>query len=266
MTSSPWYQQYCEEGWIQWYHKEFRYRFSHGFEDPDDACAGLIEKLILEKLPNAKLRHRENTDAFVKTTFRRLAQDLQRQVHGRLRPPKLLKEMGEPFPQVYFLFCLHKLGAEAIAETIRLPLTTVRDLVSWLVSEGKCRESNRHISLPADDTAHLQYQASILQSGQNDDVTYTLHQELQSAISHWLISIDPDDTAEAARLPDRLHTLPPPPLDSDDRILLKLLYWEGLTLTAAAEALNVPRHTARNRRNTVLKRLRIFFQEHGIDL
>ncbi len=268
VDSSSWYLKYCESSWLDWYRQEFTNKFANGLEDPEDACASVVEKLIVTVLPNAKLRHTNNLDAFVKTSFRNLASDYRRQLLGRLRAPVTLVKLGEPFPQIFFEYCVNRLRAGIIAEKIALPIEIVKDWVDWIKTHNKCPEPVSHLSISEKGTEDLMADAKVFSTDQSDLLTDEMQIERYSVIAHWLITNFTDagkPSGASHNLQEKLKKLASPPLNADDRILLKLLYWEGLTLTDAAKALKQQRHTVRNHRNSLLKRLHTFFLEHNIE-
>ncbi|MEM7258171.1 MAG: hypothetical protein AAF404_12380, partial [Pseudomonadota bacterium] len=164
-------------------------------------------------------------------------------------------------------FCLNKLGADIIADKLQLHLETVRDLIKWLVTEKKCPETQSNLSLSDTQTQNLLQEFAATGHAQIDEAPDALTAEMHSIISLWLMSEGqfPDSSAGANTAIYNRLSESPPPLDSDDRLMLKLLYWEGLSVTDAAKALHTPRHKIRNRRNAVLKRLRQYFEQHGIE-
>ncbi len=264
-----WHKKYREKFWIEWFQTDFKQKFTYSFEDPEDACADAIERLLLVKLPNAQLIHHDNLDGFVMTAFRHIVKDLIRKQDGRIRAPALLIAQGEPYLQIFYEFCLRNNPIDVIAEKLSLPVLSVKDWVKWLVAEDKCPSRPLKVSLTGNDPDNPMQEMELPADDRNDSVAQGVEDERYAAIINWTIdnSATNDDSANdlGKVMQKKLSALPKPTLTDNDRLLLRLLFWEGQSLTTAARLLKVEPYFVRNRRNAILKKIRQYFRDQDIN-
>lgn len=270
IAAMTWYQIYQEDpDWHAWYRREFDRKLGGLFEDPEDACSSAIYKLLFEKLPKAKPKHRDNMEAFVRAAYRNVLEDTRRAMFGRPRVPTKMKLIGPPIDQIYFAFCLLSKPVSVIAAELTLKLEVVTEWVSWLKKNNKCPQRIRKVSLTVDDAEGGSRQIDLPDEDDDSVAGNAETGELESLLQT-LLGLGDDSSQDSSPLTNALagkvgKMRAAITLTDEERILLRLRFVEQLTVPDTAKAMNVQAHTVRNREKQVLKRLRGVFSNFGIE-
>lgn len=264
-----WYQIYQEDPeWQAWYRREFERKLGGLFEDPEDACSSAIFKLLFEKLPKAKPKHRDNMEAFVRATYRNVLEDTRRAVFGRPRVPTKMKLTGPPIDQIFFAFCLLSKPATVIATELKLTIEVVSEWVTWLKQHNKCPKRVMKVSLTVTNSDGESRETE-LTDDDADPVGEAVENEELGALFDLLLGLNASGTDRTAALTASLaenidEMRAAIELSDEERILMRLRFVEQLSAPAAAQAMNVQVHTVRNREKQLLARLRGIFTRFGI--
>ena len=272
-----WYRKYREEAhWLAWYRREFDTTSRRIFDDPEDARATAIYRMLYEKLPASEPRNRDHLDAFVRTMFRNLVRDMIRERAGRPRPPAKMQLLGEPITNIFYKFCLERKPVEVIAAELALPELSVQEWVTWLRANRKCPERTATVSLVAMSGRHRCDEFELPSDERDDPVAADVESEQMVGIGEWLLEMTAsvDERASGAQaqtgvaLRVRLREMRcalSELLSDEERVILGLRYREELSTEAISAATGLPAHTVRRREKAVLGRLRTFFVVHGLD-
>lgn len=264
-----WYQVYQEDpDWLAWYRREFDRKLGGLFEDPEDACSSAIYKLLFEKLPKAKPKHRDNMEAFVRATYRNVLEDTRRSVFGRPRVPTKMKVLGPPIDQIYFAFCLLAKPANVIAAELLLTLEVVTEWVTWLKKNNKCPKRVQKVSLTMSTDDGEVRQVDITEDD-GDPVGDSVESEELGALMDLLLGLNDNNADRQENLTNSLadniaQMRQAIELTDEERLLLRLRFVEQLTVPATADAMNLQVHTVRNREKQMFSRLRDVFAKFGI--
>jgi DNA-directed RNA polymerase specialized sigma24 family protein len=264
-----WYQIYQEDpDWLAWYRREFDRKLGGLFEDPEDACSSAIYKLLFEKLPKAKPKHRDNMEAFVRATYRNVLEDTRRAFFGRPRVPTKMKLIGPPIDQIYFAFCLLSKPVSVISTELVLKLEVVSEWVTWLKKNNKCPKKVKKISLTV-TSSEGETRQSDLTADEGDPVGDEVESDELGSLMDLLLNLreEPADRVAdlSASLADKVADMRSSiEISDEERILLRCRFVEQLNVPDTAKAMNMQVHTVRNREKQILKRLRTVFTQFGM--
>ncbi|MEO1574387.1 MAG: hypothetical protein AAFU65_05445 [Pseudomonadota bacterium] len=195
---------------------------------------------------------------FLAITFINALEDYARQKYPRARPPEWLRRMGDLWLQVWRRLCLKREPVETIvgalddrdparAEEIRGATVQIRARVpncGIVVAEEAADPAD--VTPTADTRTDAAAEADLV--------------EMLLGAASAVLDRDLDDVSGAAVA--RIHeTLE---LDDTDRLLIRLVYDEGLKVAAAARALDLTRKQASRRHLSLLARLRKAFEPIGL--
>lgn len=265
-----WYQVYQEDpDWLAWYKREFDRKLGGLFEDPEDACSSAIYKLLFEKLPKAKPKHRDNMEAFVRASYRNVLEDTRRAVFGRPRVPTKMKLVGPPVDQIYFAFCLLSKPVAVISTELCLKLEVVSEWVTWLKKHNKCPKQVKKVSLTMTGDEGESRQLD-LTDDEGDPVGDEVETDELVSLLDLLLGLSEHNADRgsdlSATLASRVSEMRSAiELSDDERILVRCRFVEQLSVPETATAMNWQAHTVRNREKQMLTRLRSVFARFGIE-
>jgi RNA polymerase sigma factor (sigma-70 family) len=248
---------------------------------PNSAVAGAAYNFAFEKISDADWRLLENytgtarPGTYLTAVFCRLLEDYSRARFGRPRPPTWLNRMGELWMRIYRMLCLERMEPGSIVDRLaagdaRSHTEVQRTIAVIRARIPDCGQSRGEVSM-ANPTEALESEQGATTNPESELSQRELT-ELLRALRGLLGSSaeaarNPDSRAEAAasslaarfaKLRDSLE------LDDEERLILKLVYQDGRTVAAAAEALDLPEHQVRRRRERAVARLRRALLAAGI--
>lgn len=203
---------------------------------------------------------------FLHVAFGNALEDFRRRRYGRRRPPVWVQRLGSLWECVFQWQCLEGLAAETIVERLcpaaaadaLLTPDYVRDIARQL--RGRIPDCGAHtgeIDLDPADPVLLEQPGTgagpeaMLAEHELGTLLQALAGLLGAAIS------EPDTGALARHMHERRGALRAAlRLDDEERLLLRLVFQDGLSTAAAARRLAQPEHTVRRRLRALLARLR----------
>lgn len=282
-TLIDWNRIYGVKAWIDWFEAECRRKLADFITDIDDVCQEAQVKLFTERLPNSSVAHRENLDGYVRTVYRSILEDLRRAHFGRPRTPSYMERQGPPISDIFALHCLEKLPVAVIVAETGLPDEEVEHWVAWLREKDRCTIKRRSVAF--DDTVSLTRRRP--DGGEDDDsqqdlpdastpMTEAVEDELTSFLSV-LFGLDDEYRSDEEMqtrmqrigrvLSDRIDDLRAElALTDEDRILFRLVFVEGLSVTKAAAELDEKTHTVRRGLHARLGEIKSVLLAYGLDL
>jgi RNA polymerase sigma factor (sigma-70 family) len=281
-----WMSLVFESGWMQKLDQLAAKRFGAGGL-AEEAGNYVIEQLSSDNWASlASFKGQCKPETYLHTITNNYLEEFSRKRFGRPRPPEWLKRQGELWVQVWKLVCLERQMMQSVVDhlsgkTLREPgfikhvITTIKARLPW------CGESNREIMLetqdgpgdedfdPVDRLAHEQTPGDEISQNRftntllmvaslfNDDPTEELFNEtnIQHADTMASTSIE-----KLQALRERLN------LTDEERILLRMVYQDGLKKTAVAKSLGMQEHLPGRILKRVLVRISEALQEVGIDM
>ena len=249
----------------------------------DGVLADQALDFVLEKLQQdhwSRLRAYQG-DASFKTylvhVVQRLLEDFARQRFGRPRIPEWIQAQGPLWEQVYRLLCLERLSATDVIETLRdavpggRPPQIIREAIAVIrkrvvncgapssaTAEQPLVELEEHHYRPlADDAQAHQLSPEALQAAEERTQLLTLL--YGSVLDPAADSSPPDAWRQAAqRLRAALS------LSSEERLLLRLVYQDGLSVVEAGRLLGLGTHQVHGRLRRLLQRIRQQLEDTGL--
>lgn len=198
-----------------------------------------------------------------------LIEEFSRRRFGRVRPPEWLRQEGDLWLQIWRWLCLERRYAESICDTLCDDGVRDRALISNIMRAIKARLPWCGVStLPvpveyqgADGgTVSLADTVSPVPAPL-DTMAADAREELLASLS----ALAGLSSTQGLDNPDMFSTLRQAlALESDELLLLKLHFQEGLSHLAIARLLNVPNHQPGRQIKKLLARIRQVFDQHGI--
>jgi hypothetical protein len=202
----------------------------------------------------------------------RLLEDFARKKFGRPRPPKWVKAQGSLWEEVYRLLCLERRSAASVVENLASGQAGKhREIVGEAVDVILSRISDcgrRNDEIPATQAA--QEFADTQPFYLSPENLYMARQRvllIESLGRYFTGGASLEDIDQADRWTQILVTRLKGCVDliPEDQLFLKLIYQEGLTVSAAGGLLGYSSHQAHGRQRRLLARLRAAFKNAGLD-
>ncbi len=261
----------------------------------DEALAGEAVNHVLDALAADDWRrvrgHRGDARlaSYLRTVAARLLEDFARARFGRVRVPDWVRVRGALWERVYRLLCLERQSSRATAELVAADAPGGRDravveeaLRLILARYPNCGAHGPEEVLLEDATgAEAPGGGDPLASGggPEDDCLASEQAVLMRAVRGRLLGLQVDgggadaaasrtraasaaDSGAPAGLPD----LPPLTLSAEERLLLRLVYLDGLRVTAAGKLLGLGAHQTHGRLRRLHGRLRAWLEAAGVRL
>jgi RNA polymerase sigma factor (sigma-70 family) len=207
----------------------------------------------------------------------RLLEDYARMKYGRKRAPHWIKCHGNLWEEVYRLLCLERMGRVDVVETLTVSRreARVRQMVEEAVEVILSRISDcgdrrgEMVSMDFQDGAKQIPESSIRESLSPEDI-HIAYQRLSiiQALGRCLTSEDGTETVHFPRA-ERIHLMVLAMsahlnLTSEDRLLLRMVYRDGLSTSAAGRRLGLETNQVHGRLRRTLDRIRKAFEKTGL--
>ena len=210
---------------------------------------------------------------FLLVLYNALLEDYSRKKYGRPRPPAWLTRMGPLWVKVYRLLCLERRDPEdivlrmqaEITEKIRATLVEAIDLIHARVTG--CGGTTGETSHDFSQSEAVVSDAQTCQSTIEKDISRHTLQKILSALCTVLVQAGgsriEDVPIPAAMVADgAAFSLD---LPAEDKLLLRMVYQDGLSAAAAARRLGEKEYTIRRRMKKAVASLRQQLKKSGIN-
>ena len=210
----------------------------------------------------------DSVNAYLRTAFRNTLEDYLRKKQGYPRPPQWIKRLGASYERIYKLLCLENRSVNDIHASMASLYKHTREFIEKVISEvraGVVNCGSWRETVSGDDALN-----EIDSSEQSQHSAELPDEWLQQFNSTALFKII---LGEATSLPDTLQNqnikslfenLQKYPLQDDERLLLRMVFTDGYSVSAAARLLGMEDKKARKQLNTTLNNLRDILQAAGI--
>ena len=225
-------------------------------------------------------REQSSFRAFLAQTTQRLLEDFARQKFGRSRIPDWIKKLGPLWARVYQKLCWERLPALEVVKDIRANFTKDSDPMApeeivaairgQIINCGALGASN--IEHPFSDLPEsFDPNTAADPSGQTPEKRVITEQRVRllKIIAQWMYrqpeagsEAAPDNSPLATTLQKLCDALP---LTPEERLLLRLVFQEGLPVTAAGSRLGLNASQTHGRLRRLLERIRLAWQAMGLD-
>jgi RNA polymerase sigma factor (sigma-70 family) len=207
----------------------------------------------------------------------RLLEDFGRKMFGRKRPPDWIKCHGSLWEEVYRLLCVERMGRVDVVETLTILKNKARsrriveeavDVILSRVSDCGDRRGET-VSMDFRDGAEWILKDSTHKCLSPEEF-HMAHQRVSiiEALGHCLTSAE---GTEESNLPGEemirrmvLAVSAHLKLTSEDRLLLRMVYRDGLSTSAAGRRLGLGTYQVHGRLRRMLERIRKAFQKSGL--
>ena len=246
---------------------------------PDSATAEEASLFVLEALKNDDWRRvrlyqgRSRFTTFLTVTVNRLLEDFSRSKFGRFRVPKWVSRQGPIWEQVFRLLCGERLSVDEVVEAAcasepdgRSQEAVVQCAQVILAEVPDC--GSRKAEAVAVDPSILDVESNrpevSPQLSPEDLVAAIERTRLMSGLGAVLIPGDDDEPADEKAvllfesLKNKIN------LDDEEKLMLKAVYQDGLSVVAAGRLLGWSTDESHRRLRRTLRRLRQVFEEAGL--
>ncbi len=209
---------------------------------------------------------------FLAVVARRVFEDFSREKFGRFRPPLWLKKQGVLFVEVYRMLCHERLTVSDVLHTLADPRQGLRDpavveeAVAVILSRITDCGQYRGEPLPTDMEALGNHQNLHPELHQLTPEAYLSALErvgLIELIAHCLIQ--KPSTTDPGRLDPLVQEFVSRlQMTSEERLLLKAVYQDGLTVSAAGRLLGWNRNQASGRHRRLMEKIHGALEQSGL--
>jgi len=267
--------EFQKKPWLDRLRRDFYSKYAYGFEDKEDVFSSIVADVIVTKLPQVTLTNKEDPAGYVLGMFRKRVIDYFRHYHGRHRPPKAMQCLPEPYPQIFYEFCLGGFEKSAIAEKLGLEIKKVEFWVNWLYREQRCPPKMRAVSLDQMNLSgsfsdvpeyHPSIALSSVEQAYSDEYEHILAQWIIGNFSDGSFSHKPPVANDSSvhNLLNNLSTLPKPAVEADDVLILKMRYFDDMKREDIARLMKLSTNQVDYRLKTTIETLKAYLNRHGI--
>ena len=280
-----WQSVVFDSGWLEKCDRLAEKRFGQGGL-AEEAASYVIEQISADswsKLQSFKGQSKPET--YLYTLTGNFLEEFARKRFGRPRPPEWLKRQGDLWIQVWKLICLERQMVQSVVDRLTYQacreIQFIRNMITTIKAKiPTCGESTREISMQntstenegdditdliadnntPDDTLSNAYYSEILlmiASLFNDKITSSTFNNLSLKAAN--------DYTENHLLPlnelrDKIE------LTDEERLLLKMVYQDGLKKSIVAKSLGMQAHMPGRIIKSTLDRISTAMQELGINI
>jgi len=239
----------------------------------EEAVTYVIEKLSEDDWAKCKLHKGDSSPTtYLYTLSSNLIIEYSRKKFGRVRPPEWLKREGSFWVTVWKELCLDRKYEQTVidrhcasgfreASTVQGIVCTIKAKIPW------CGVSNRPSSIDDDSYSEQSY------ADDGGTISDTLRRESYDQfllLAQLILSNSQADTAQPAttsalskkvcEITESIN------ISSEERLMLRMFYIDGLSHSAIARSLGVAKHVPVRQNKKVLQKLQAAFVQHGIEL
>jgi RNA polymerase sigma factor (sigma-70 family) len=201
---------------------------------------------------------------FVRALTARLLEDFARKRFGRVRPPLWVKTFGGIWAQLFRILCLERLPvSEAVEVVLQGKAASQRTEIESAAYELLARipDCGKHqgleVAYEEENVSGEDYGKPIFDSS----VEERQKKELFEAIFQLILGAQEFGASDG--LLKKINKLEIS-LSPDEKLLLKLCYQDGLTVTKAGEMLGMSRYQAHGKKRRLMARLKEEFERTGL--
>lgn len=231
----------------------------------DEAALNVVERLAADDWSRVKeYRGGSTFRNFIKILVSRLLEDFARHKFGRLRPPGWLQNLGGIWLMLFVALCQQRLNmVEAIEVVLNRTVegTVSKDEIEAVGDEllSRIPQCGRHqyIETEYEENKQNDFTPAVPQP---DSVTEDKEQkEIFSAIYQTVLGFESDVSRDFQQKYQTLSF----DLNSEEKLLIKLCFQDGLDVTRAGKLLSLNRFQAHGKMRRLLKKLHSEFERAG---
>lgn len=241
------------------------------FGDTPDAESAM--NFVLDTLSEDHFAHagkgytgRGSPEGFIVIRAVNLMHDYATAKYGRPRPPAWLARLGQAWTQAFTMLCLRRQLPETIVDALFAAANIEADRARLMLREIKAR-------IPSCGQLSASEVTSAMEGTPDDPAQPSVERDLEASDVRTIVGalqrvFEPEANVGDAATPalaDALKTLGASfDLKDDDRLLLRLVYQQGMTLAKAARAMRLKDYDIRRRHTRLMARLRSALEDCGL--
>lgn len=247
------------------------------FVDPvlaEEAYTAAFDRLVADNWSAlGTYTGKSNPGSYLVTVFSNLLEDFSRSRFGRVRPPAWLSRLGSLWKRVFELLCLERREPETVVDHVSARETLDADEVRRMI-----REIRAGVPSCGERTGAFAEEGGMAEIDSTSTAQDAPETTLDRADVHQLLSVlgsllddqrrpdaSGDAAADAGDYWQRWSTLRKRiQLDAEERLVLRMVYQDGVKVARAARAINQPEHQVRRMLKRTLAKLRQRLEEAGL--
>jgi len=263
-----------QPSWTEWqviyndyWTREFNYlarkRIPYSTEAAEEAMQEARQELAIKL---AKLDTAPNDlNSYLRGAFRNTLEDYLRAKDGYPRPPSWIKKLGAAYERIHKLLCLESRSVNDIQSILSNLYQYTHDFIEQVISEvraGVVNCGSWRDAVPLDSALN-----EVEQTESQSYATYTPDEILQDMDSIAVVDVilnNASDLGRSDNMRKALQILAQCQLSDNERLLLRLTYTDGYSVSKAARQLKLVDAEARKIFKDVHKRLQQAMIDAGL--
>ena len=262
---SNWNVIYTEQ-WSAEFKNIVRKRIPHSSALVDDTMQDVRQELAMSLAKLSTIP--DSINAYLRTAFRHTLEDYLRKKEGYPRPPEWIKRLGAAYERIYKLLCLENRSVNDIHATLSSLFQYSRKFIDQVVTEVRAGVVNCggwRATVPVDTVLNEVEEKSSQNSSVLPPDSILENMDSESVIAALLGNHSiPAEQLHSKNFIDILQHLKACEIDDDARLLLRMIYTDGYSISQAARILRLPDALARKRVKSTLKTLQQALTAVGI--
>ena len=262
MTNWSNWQVIYEDNWSSEFRNIVRRRMPYSADQVEDTMREVRQELAIKLGELAKAPHAVN--AYIRTAFRHTLEDYLRKKEGYPRAPQWIKRLGGAYERIYKLLCLENRAVNDIHATLASLYQYSRDFIEHVITEVRAGVVNcgRWRDTVCAEQAQAEVDAATQQGRHATPQAILQDMDVDSVIA--VILGNKPKQIRSSNMAGILQQLGQCPLDDNARLLLRLVYADGLSISHAAREINMADSKARKLLKQTLEMLRKVLSLAGI--
>lgn len=202
--------------------------------------------------------------SFITVLTSRLLEDFARKRFGRVRPPRWVKALGGIWEKLFTALCLERLSsAEAVEVVYQRQFASNKDTIKDAASEllGRIPDCGKKTGTEVVYDEETPSEECCIRGPEYSKAEGNEKQQLFCEIFELICNRPANRLSE--KFEENLSQLKIN-LTPQEKLILKLCYQDGLTVSQAAKLLGLTRFQAHGKRRRLLQRLRAEFERTGL--
>ena len=202
--------------------------------------------------------------SYLSVVVLRLFEDFSRKRFGRARPPLWITQLGGIWKKLFVTLCLERLGVVSAVETVHqqqqeITKENIEDAAYTLLGKiPQCGNSNAETQI--DETTESELVVSENKDSLNGPYEAKESTELLANLFNVICGEKSFDFTRMASQYEKVNLY----LSSEERLLLKLCFQDGMNVTAAGKMLGLTRFQVHGKMKRLMVRLRDEFERVGL--
>lgn len=253
-----------EDSWAREFNAMVRKRIPYSSDVAHETMEEVRQELAI-KLNELK-KAPDSVNAYLRTAFRNTLEDYLRKKEGYPRPPEWIKRLGAAYERIFKLLCLENRAVNDIHAMMGSLYQYTSEFIEQIISEVRagvvnCGSWRDTVSI---DAAIGEVESIGIQRHTNLTPDVILQDMDSSAVFATILGQSNTDSGRSEKVKEILAVLGQCNINEDERLLLRLVYADGHSISEAARATKLADVEARKMLRNVYKRLKQALFDAGI--